>query len=108
MPEAFLVKPNLQLQVLAFIVGIPAVMVYECVAANYACSNFCAKLSPGFCLSADNGADVRLEDAQDAVCASVSLRATHVLLLVIHFAYSCKCAFLVRQKAFQIVPVASY
>ena len=71
--EAFFEKLNLQQEVLALVVGIPAVVVYERIALDYACTYLCSELSPCLCLSTDNGTNVWLKDAQYAVCASMSL-----------------------------------
>ena len=44
--EAFFEKLNLWQEVPALVVGIPAVVVYERIALNYACTYLCPELSP--------------------------------------------------------------
>lgn len=42
------------------------------------------KLAPGFCLTPDNGAEMRLVDADDAVGAAADILLEHHLLLLVH------------------------
>ena len=68
----------------ALVVYIPAVVVDEVVALDKADAYLGTELHLCAGLAADDGADVRLEDADDAVGEAVLTRAVHLLLLEVH------------------------
>jgi len=80
--EAFLVEFCLQGKVTGLVVCVPAEMVDVGVAVHDARPDLCAELDLG--LSPDDGAQVRLADADDAVGALAGVLLEHHLLLPVH------------------------
>ena len=60
-------------------------MVNISVAVHDAGTDFRSKLDLGFRLAPDNGAEVWLVDADDAVGTSADVLIEHLLLLLVHF-----------------------
>jgi len=82
--EALPVFVDLELEVSALVVGIPAVVVDEVIALHDADTDFGTELHIRGRLSPDNGAYMGLEDAHDPVLAAMLARAEHLLLLEVH------------------------
>ena len=60
-------------------------MIHESVTVYDAGAYLCPKLDPGFRLASDNGAEMRLVDAYNAVGAGADVLLEHHLLLLEHF-----------------------
>ena len=101
--ETLLVLVDVQLHVASLMIGIPAVVVDEVVPLDDAHAYLAAELCLRRSLSADNGAQVRLEDADDAVVAPVFLRLVHLLLLEIHLHGGVQDALLVLAQILEAV-----
>lgn len=101
--ETLLVLVDVQLHVASLMIGIPAVVVDEVVPLDDAHAYLAAELCLRRSLSADDGAQVRLEDADDAVVASVFLRLVHLLLLEIHLHGGVQDALLVLAQILEAV-----
>lgn len=59
-------------------------MVHISVTVHDTGSDLRPKLDLGFCLAPDNGAEMRLVDADDAVGAAADILLEHHLLLLVH------------------------
>ena len=82
--ESFLVLLYMDCKVGGFVVGIPAVMVNERVAAYYADTDFSPELDLGPGFAADYRPDMWLMDADYAVFTRMCPESKHGLLLVVH------------------------
>ena len=82
--EALFEQTSVELQVRAFIICVPTMMVNERVTIVDTYANLGAELDLCLCLATDDGSYMRLKDADDAVGASVSSIGEHLLLLSIH------------------------
>ena len=60
-------------------------MIHVSVTVYDAGTNLCPEFNPGFRLSPDNGAKMRLLDADDAVCTSADIMLKHHFLLFVYF-----------------------
>ena len=82
--EALFEQTSVELQVRAFNICVPTMMVNERVTIVDTYANLGAELDLCLCLATDDGSYMRLKDADDAVGASVSSIGEHLLLLSIH------------------------
>ena len=82
--EPLLVLLYMDCKVGGLVVGIPAVVVNERVAAYYADTDFSPELDLGLGLAADYWPDMGLMDADYAVFTRMCPQAKHGLLLVVH------------------------
>ena len=82
--ETLLVFVDVELEVSALVVGIPAVMVDEVIALYDADTDLGTELHSCRSLSTDNGAYMGLEDAHDSVFAVMLACAEHLFLLEVH------------------------
>ena len=101
--EALLVLVNLELQVCTLVIGIPAVMVDEVVPPDDAHAYLGSELHLCGGFSPDDGAHMGLEDADDAVFASVPATAEHPVLLEVHLHSGIKYPLLILAKAVEAV-----
>ena len=101
--EPLLVLVNLELQVCALVIGIPAVMVDEVIPFHDAHANLCSKLHLCGGLATDDGAHVGLEDTDDAVFAGVLTATEHPVLLKVHLHRGIQYPFLILAQAVEAV-----
>jgi len=88
------VEFQLHTEVRRFVIGIPANMVHVGVTAHNAGTDLRPELNRGLRLASDNGTEMRLVDADDAVGTSADVLLEHHFLLFIHLE-SCLKTFVV-------------
>lgn len=82
--KALFEQTSVKLQVRAFIICVPTMMVNERVTIVDTYANLGAELDLCLCFVTDDGSYVRLKDADDAVGTNVRYIGEHLLLLGIH------------------------
>lgn len=82
--KALFEQTSVRLQVRAFIICVPTMMVNERVTIVDTYANLGAELDLCLCFVTDDGSYVRLKDADDAVGTNVRSIGEHLLLLGIH------------------------
>lgn len=82
--KALFEQTSVKLQVRAFIICVPTMMVNERVTIVDTYANLGAELDLCLCFVTDDGSYVRLKDADDAVGTNVRSIGEHLLLLGIH------------------------
>ena len=82
--EALFIEFQLHGEVGRLVVGVPTEIVDVGETVHDAGANLRSELDLGFRLALDNGTEVRLVDADDAVGASTDVLIKHLLLLLVH------------------------
>lgn len=100
-PQAFPVQLYLEFQVGLFVIGIPAVMVNECISFDNAYPYFSAEFGRRLGLATDNGTDMGLEDTHDTVGKTVGVVSLHEFLLEVQGDDGFQCPFLITSQDIQ-------
>ncbi len=99
--QAFPVQIYLEFQVGLFVVGVPAVMVNECIPFDNARPYLGAEFGRCLGLATYNGADMGLEDTHDTVGDPVGVVPVHEFLLVVHGDDGFQSPFLITSQGIQ-------
>ena len=97
--ETLFVEFQLHTEVGRFVIGIPADMIHVGITAHNAGTDFRTELNRGLRLASDNGTEMRLVDADDAVGTSADVLLEHHSLLFIHLESSLKTFVVMAAEA---------
>ena len=97
--KTFLVEFQLRGEVGRLVVGVPTEMVDISVTVHDAGADLSPELHLGFRLAPDNGTEVRLVDADDAVGAPADVLVEHLLLLLVHLERSLEALVVMPAEA---------